>query len=48
MAMYAQGMRDGMTRGPASSCVYIERESRLYKAVRGLVLTSACCVPSVI
>ena len=36
-----------MTRGPASSCVYIEWESRLYKAVCGLVLTtSVCSVPS--
>ena len=37
-----------MTRGPASSCVYIGRESRLYKAVRGQVLASAYCVSSVI
>ena len=38
-----------MTRGPASSCVYIGPESRLYKAVRGQVLvTSAYYVLSVI
>ena len=38
-----------MTHGAASLCVYIGRESQLYKAVRGQVLvTSAYYVPSVI
>ena len=38
-----------MTRGPASSCVYIGREGRVYKAVHGEVLISRVhVVPSVI